>query len=99
MKKNEKSEQYPNSEKQPERFKGPNGKALNENETDNGQGAPGVQGQYPGNNDQQPGPNPGGTAPERENPDTMNQNGSSQVALGKRDTRDVEDRDDRKTAQ
>lgn len=54
------------------------------NETDSGQGAPGIQGQYPGNNDQDLYPKPG-TAPDRPDKDAMNRTGSSHVALGSRD--------------
>jgi hypothetical protein len=85
MKKNEKSEQYPNKEQPQRKYLGPNERPAHTNETDTGQGAPGVQGQYSGTNSQDPQVNPGGTAPERENPDTMNQNGSMHVALGSRE--------------
>jgi hypothetical protein len=85
MKKKQKSEQYPDKEQQPQKYLGPNERPSHTNDMDTGQGAPGIQGQYPGNNDQDPQPNPGGTAPERENPDTMNQNGSMHVALGSRE--------------
>ena len=58
--------------------------AALQNEGDSGQGAPGIQGQYPGNNDQGLYPKPG-TAPDRPDKDAMNRTGSSQVALGSRD--------------
>jgi hypothetical protein len=64
---------------------GPNDSEQHTDQTDSGQGAPGVQGQYAGNNDQPSDDRPGKTAPHRADPDTMNQNGSSQVALGSRE--------------
>jgi len=52
-------------------------------EGDTGQGSVGVQGQYAGND--QPDLNQENrTAPDRKDPDTMNQNGSSQLAMGSR---------------
>ena len=55
------------------------------NQTDEGQGAAGLQGQYAGNDAQDLTPE-NRTAPDRKDPDTMNQNGSSQLAMGSRDT-------------
>lgn len=55
------------------------------NEGDTGQGAPGIQGQYAGNDDLEAAPGAGKShAPDREDPDRMGQMGSSHLALGSR---------------
>lgn len=83
MEKPKRNEQYPDTTQQGKQGSGPNEKASREDRGDEGQGAPGVQGQYAGSNDQVPA-DPDRTAPQRPDPDTMNQNGSMHVALGKR---------------
>jgi hypothetical protein len=66
------------------RTAGPNDEAQRAEQPDEGQGSAGIQGQYAGHNDQPSDERKGKTAPHRPDPDTMNQNGSMHVALGKR---------------
>jgi len=67
------------------------GQSLNEEKSnstlaDEGQGSAGIQGQYAGTDHQKPGQEQEDlTAPRRNDPDKMNQQGSSHLALGGRD--------------